>query len=103
MDDRSSKADFDHALSQYEKMLSKSGKSSSGDIALMSLGLLSAHYANPGKDYKKALGYFIRLEKEFPESPLVEEAKIWISVFQSFEKAKQVDIEIEEKKKGIGK
>jgi hypothetical protein len=69
----------------------------------MNLGLISAHYANPKRDYKKSLIFFQRIEKEFPESPLVEEAKIWISVLQAFEKAKQVDLEIEQKKKGLAK
>jgi hypothetical protein len=45
----------------------------------------------------------MRVEKDFPRSPLVEEAKIWVSVLHAFEKAKQVDIEIEEKKKELGK
>jgi len=45
----------------------------------------------------------MRLEREFPRSPLVEEAKIWVGVLQAFEKAKQVDLEIEEMKKGLGK
>jgi hypothetical protein len=33
----------------------------------------------------------------------VEEAKIWVSVLLAFEKAKQVDIEIEKKKKELEK
>jgi hypothetical protein len=45
----------------------------------------------------------MRVDKEFPQSPLAEEAKIWTSVLQDFEKVKQVDIEIEEKKQGLGK
>jgi outer membrane protein assembly factor BamD (BamD/ComL family) len=69
----------------------------------MDLGLISAHYANPKKDYKKAMNYFMRIEKEFPDSPHVEESKIWVSVLRAFEKAKQVDLEIEQKKKGLGK
>jgi hypothetical protein len=31
----------------------------------------------------------------------VEEAKIWIGVFETMEKVKQIDIEIEEKKKEL--
>ena len=58
-----------------------------------------AHYANPKKDYQKARGCFTRMAKEYPRSPLVEEAKIWTSVLESMEKSKRVDIEIEEMKK----
>ena len=93
--------DFDGAIKESLDELARSPKSFPGDAALMNLGLISAHYNNPKKDYKKALAYFKRLEREFPQSPLVEEAKIWIGVLQSFEKAKQVDIEIENIKKEL--
>ncbi len=94
-----SRGDFEGALKAGQRLLSRSPKSPPGDQALLDLGLISAHYANPKKDYKKALGYFLRVEREFPQSPLVEEARIWVSVLRAFEKAKQVDIEIEAKKK----
>ncbi len=97
------KGDFEGALKASQRVLSRSPKSPPGDQALLDLGLINAHYANPKKDYKKALGYFLRLEREFPQSPLVEEARIWVSVLRAFEKAKQVDIEIEERKKEMGK
>ena len=98
-----SKGNFDGAIKKSQDILARSPKTPPGDEALMDMGLISAHYANPKKDYKKALSYFMRVEREFPRSPLAEEAKIWIGVLQAFEKAKQVDIEIEEMKKGIGK
>ncbi len=97
------KGDFEGALKASQRVLSRSPKSPPGDQALLDLGLINAHYANPKKDYKKALGYFLRVEREFPRSPLVEEARIWVSVLRAFEKAKQVDIEIEERKKEMGK
>jgi hypothetical protein len=98
-----SREDFDGAMKESQDLLAGSPKTPPGDEALMNLGLISAHYANPKKDYKKAMGYFMRIEREFPRSPLVEEARIWVGVLQAFEKAKQVDIEIEEKKKVLGK
>lgn len=98
-----SRGDFEGAMKVNQDVLADSPKTPPGDEALMNLGLISAHYANPKKDYKKAMGYFMRIEREFPLSPLVDEARIWVSVLQAFEKAKQVDIEIEEKKKVLGK
>jgi outer membrane protein assembly factor BamD (BamD/ComL family) len=98
-----SKGNFDGAMKESQEILARSPKAPPGDEALMSMGLISAHYANPKKDYKKASSYFMRMEREFPRSPLVEEAKIWVGVLQAFEKAKQVDLEIEEMKKGLGK
>jgi hypothetical protein len=98
-----SRGDFDGAMKASQDILSRSSKTPPGDAALMDLGLISAHYANPKKDYKKALGFFMRIDKDFPDSPFVEEAKIWVGVLQAFEKSKQVDIDIEEKKKELGK
>ncbi len=97
------RGDFEGAVKQSQELLSASPNTPPGDEALMDLGLISAHYANPKKDYKKAMNYFMRVEKEFPDSPLVEESKVWVSVLRAFEKAKQVDLEIEQKKKGLGK
>jgi len=97
------RGDFESAVKQSQEMLSRTPNTPPGDEALMDLGLISTHYANPKKDYKKAMTYFMRVEKEFPNSPLVEESKIWVSVLRAFEKAKQVDLEIEQKKQGLGK
>ena len=94
---------FDTAEKEGLAALTRSPKSPPGDAALMTLGLIRVHYANPKKDYHKALEYFQRLEKDFPQSSLVEDAKVWSGVLQAFEKAKQVDIEIEGKKKELGK
>lgn len=97
------RGDFDGAVRECQEVLADSPKTPRGAEALMNMGLISAHYANPKKDYKKAMAYFMRLEREFPGSPLVEEAKIWTSVLKAFEQAKQVDLEIEQKKKEMGK
>lgn len=98
-----SRDDFEGAVKESQLALALSPLTSPGDEALMRLGLLSAHYANPKRDYQKALVYFQRLEKEFPESPLAEEAKIWVGVLGAFERAKQVDLYIEEKKKELSR
>lgn len=97
------RGDFEGAMKECQEVLAESPKAPRGAEALMNMGLISAHYANPKKDYKKALGYFMRIEKDFPRSPLVEEAKIWTSVLKAFEQAKQVDLEIEQKRKEMGK
>jgi peptidoglycan hydrolase CwlO-like protein len=55
---------------------------SQGDQALFLMGLIYLHPQNPNSDYKKSLGYFQRLEREFPDSQLRSEAEIWISVLQ---------------------
>ncbi len=96
------RGDFEGAAKVSQDIYDRSPNTPPGDEALMNLGLISIYYANPKKDYQKALGYFLRLEREFPTSPLVEEAKTWAGVIQAFEKSRQVDIEIEQKKKELG-
>lgn len=99
--ERIDNGDFDAAVRLYQNDLARPAgdRERQADEALFNLGLLYAHYANPKKDYQKALGCFTRLVKEYPRSPLVEEARIWTSVLESMEKSKRVDIEIEEMKK----
>lgn len=90
--------DFDEAIRECHEMLSLPGSDRQADLVLFDLGLLYAHYANPKKDYKRSLLYFNRLVRDYPRSPLFEEAKIWASLLETMEKAKWVDIELERKK-----
>ncbi len=71
------------------------------DLVLFDLGLLLSHYANPRRDYGRSLLYFRRLVREYPSSPLAEEAKIWIELLETLERTKRVDIELEERKKAL--
>ncbi len=105
--------DYEGALRENQRVLSRSGNKPPGDKALFNIGLIYAHAGNPKKDYAKALGSFRRIIKDYPKSPWVEEAKIWVGMLQEneklnrgieeltlvIEKSKQVDIEIEEKKR----
>jgi len=98
--------DYEGSLRENQKILSVSAHKPPGDEALFNMGLIYAHSANPKRDYGKSLDFFKKLLKDFPQSPLVEQAKIWIGVLQEnekltqmLEKSKQVDIEIEERKR----
>lgn len=95
--------DYKKALKENRKVLSRKGKSTLGDKALFNLGLIYAHHENPEKDFRKSVGFFKKLEKEYPKSPLLEQAKIWLGVLNVIEKSKQVDIEIEKKKKELAR
>ena len=95
------RADFEGALKESQETHALSPEDPPGDEALFYMGLIYVHYENPKKDYQKALGFFTRVTKEFPRSPRVVEAKIWIGVLEAIEKTKQVDRQIEEKKKEI--
>jgi len=98
--------DYEGSLKENQRALSLSADRAPGDRAVFNMGLIYAHSGNPKKDYRKALGFFRTLIKDYPQSPLLEQAKIWVGVLQAnerltqvIEKSKQVDIEIEEKKR----
>jgi outer membrane protein assembly factor BamD (BamD/ComL family) len=95
--------DFEGALREYQEAAALSPAGPPGDEALFAMALIHAHYGNPKKDYRKSLALFSRLAKEYPGSPRAEEAKIWVGVLEAIEKTKQVDAEIEERKKGLVK
>ena len=97
------KGDYQEALRENQKVLSLPGKNASGDKALFNAGLINAHYENPEKNYNEAIRLFNQLIKDYPKSTLVEQAKLWVGTLEIIEKEKQVDIEIEKKKKELEK
>jgi TPR repeat protein len=98
-----SEGKFQKALDENNFLLEKPGKSPFRDRALFNMGLVYAHQDNPDKDYAKSLYYFTKLIHEHPDSPLAVQASIWQNVLNIIEKAKQVDLEIEQKKKELGR
>jgi tetratricopeptide (TPR) repeat protein len=109
--------DFEGSLRESQKVLSLYNHVPPGDEALFNMGLIYSHYGYPKRDYQKSLDYFKRVIKVFPQSPLARHSKMWIGILQENErlnreieelkktikKSKQVDIEIDEKKKEISK
>jgi TolA-binding protein len=93
--------DFNGALQKNREVLALFPQSPPGDAALFNMGLIHVHYANPKRDIGQARIFFARLTKEFPESPRVEEAKIWVGILETMAKTRQIDIEIEEKKREL--
>jgi len=107
------RGDYDGSLKENQKVLSTSGKNPPGDKALFNMGLIYAHWENPKRDYDKSLLFFKKLLTDYPQSPLAGEAKIWVGVLENWvgvlqeneklkkviEKFKEVDIEVEEKKR----
>jgi len=121
------RGDYDGSLKENQRVLSISGKNPPGDKALFNMGLIYAYGENPKKDYDKSLLCFKKILTDYPQSPLMEEAKIWVGMLQErggmsqeragmlqeneklkqeneklkkvIEKFKEVDIEVEEKKR----
>ena len=92
---------YEEAIEENQRVLSMSVEGASKDQAVFNIALIYAHYNNPEKDYKKSIEYFTVLINRFPKSPLIEQTKIWLDVLNVIEKAKQVDIDIEKKKKEL--
>jgi tetratricopeptide (TPR) repeat protein len=109
--------DYDGSLKENQKVLSLAGQNPPADEALFNLGLIYAHAGNPKKDYEKSIVLFKKLTKDYPHSPFATQARTWAGILQENEKlrltiqklnqvieeSKQVDIEIEEKKREKGK
>ena len=98
--------DFEGFISENQRVLSLTHPRSPKDEALFNLGLVYAHERNPKKDFSKSLNFFKRLIHDHPRSPLVEQAKIWVGLLQEYdslnqviEKLKQVDLEVEKRKR----
>ncbi len=101
-----SQQDFDAAAKESQRALTLARNRPPADEALFHLGLIAATTANPKRDSRLAAGYFTRVIREYPQSPWVDQAKAWVGVLQAndklvetLEKSKQVDIEIEEKRR----
>lgn len=73
-------SNFDQALKENQKLLAD-GRGQP-DVALYNIGVISAHSANPKKDYFKALNSFKTLVKDYPASPRAEPAKTWIQAIE---------------------
>jgi tetratricopeptide (TPR) repeat protein len=95
--------DFDRALEENQAVLAKYGHKPPADEALYALGFNYSQNDNPKKDYQKAIFYFKKLVKEFPHSLRVEEARAWVQMLELWERSKQVDLEIERKRKQFRK
>lgn len=93
------KGDYEDSLRESQKVLNLVKDQPPADEAVFNMGLVFAHPRNPKKDNKRAIGFFNRVVKQHPGSPFVEQAKIWAGVLDDLEKLKQVDIDIEEKKR----
>lgn len=108
---------YEEASKEIQKSLAPSPRHPPEDESLFQMGLIYAHPGNSKKDYGKSVSYFKKLIKDYPQSPWSDMAKIWTGMIHenerlnqavdklshTIEKSKQVDIEIEEKKREKGK
>ena len=93
------KGDYEGSLRESQRVLGLLNDQPPADTAIFNMGLIYAHPKNPKKDNKRAISFFNRVIKGYPDSPWAEQAKIWVGVLDGVEKLKQVDLEIEERKR----
>lgn len=86
---------YDGALQENRKVLSVSPKSPLSSAALYSMGIIFADRANPGRDYRKALGFFTQLRNDFPQSSFAEESRTWAGILKD-----EVSMEAEAEARG---
>ena len=73
-----SNGDYQGALREYEAAANLFPNTPPGDSALFQMGLTWAHPDNPQRNYKNALECFRRLVSNFPQSNLMNDARLWI-------------------------
>jgi hypothetical protein len=75
---------YEAAYNENQKILQE-GRGAP-DVALFNMGMISAHSANPKKNYPRALSSFRTLVKDYPQSSMAEPAKTWIQVLEEYQK-----------------
>jgi hypothetical protein len=98
--------DYDGSLKENQRVLVLCGQKPPGDKALFNMALISAHRENPKKDYTQTLLLLRQIVRDYPQSALLDEVKIWVGVLEENEKLKgvieksnEVDLTVDEKRR----
>jgi len=94
-------SNFDQALKENQKALAEN--KGQPDVALYNIGVISAHSANPKKDYSRALLSFRTLLKDHPSSLRAEQAKLWIQAIEQNQKASEEGQRLAEEKRAVAR
>jgi len=92
---------YETAFQENQKALAE--KKGTPDVALFNMGLISAYSLNPKKDYPKALGSFRTLVNQYPQSPLAEQAKVWVLVLEEHQKIAEDKQKLAEEKRALSR
>lgn len=85
------KSDFTTSMIYWREILERF-PDTQGDRALYAMGLAYASPEYPDANYQTSLSHFKMLIREYPESALKTQAKIWTSILErTIEKEKEVD------------
>jgi tetratricopeptide (TPR) repeat protein len=74
--------EYDKALEENKKVISLAGRDIRVDKALFYMGLIYAYPDNSARDYGKSIFSFSRMIRDYPESPLGDQAKTVLDLLQ---------------------
>jgi DNA-binding transcriptional MerR regulator len=86
--------DYGASLQENQRALRSLPNSPPADEALFNMACIYGHPRNPKRDQGRAMATFRTLKKEYPQSPLSEQATAWMEVFQENEKMKKAVTDI---------
>lgn len=110
---RIAKKDYEKALSESQAALSQASDPGLRQRALFQMAVVYSQQDSQYRDFKKAASLFTTLSKSNPQSPFAIYAEMWLSLRENnitladenrklkqiLEKIKEVDIEIERKRR----
>jgi hypothetical protein len=85
---------YEESVRENQKALFLSANESPGDEALLNIALVYANPANPHKDYTQSIMSLTLLTKDYPQSPLADQARVWTEVLQENAKLKRASQEV---------
>jgi outer membrane protein assembly factor BamD (BamD/ComL family) len=88
---------FETVIEQSKQVLEQSETTPPADIALYTLGEVYAHHDYAGKNFVTAQHYFEKLNKNFPDSPLTSEARVYINLFETIAAKEQESLVLQQK------
>lgn len=74
---------FETVVQQSKQVVEENELAPRAEVALYALGEVYAHHDYKGRNYEISQSYFEKLIKNFPDSPLASEAKVYISLFET--------------------
>jgi tetratricopeptide (TPR) repeat protein len=92
------RGNFEESLNMYQKVLVTAHDKPPADLAAYNMGLVYAHPQNPKRNLRKAMDAFDRIIRVYPDSPWLEQAKVWVGVLNDTEESKQ---EVEKAKQDL--
>jgi len=81
--------EYDGSLRAFESVATKAQDKPLADAAIYHVGLVYAHPEYANRNLQKAIGSFKQLIERYPDSPWVEQARIWVGVLTETSEAKQ--------------